>query len=162
MYARQLNARKADACDQSLGLKIITIVISIWLSACAAPPQMAEQSDSSSLYERLGGRQAIIVVVDNFGDSVAADERVNRYFADADLTSFKMLLAEQICVVSGGPCKYTGRSMRAAHAGMEISDQDFAAVVEDLQKTLNRLDVPAREQNDLLTLLGGMKSDIVR
>jgi hemoglobin len=52
--------------------------------------------------------------------------------------------------------------MRAAHAGMEISDQDFAAVVEDLQKTLNKLDVPAREQNDLLTLLGGMKSDIVR
>jgi hemoglobin len=73
-----------------------------------------------------------------------------------------MLLAEQICEVSGGPCKYTGRSMRAAHAGMEISDQDFAAVVEDLQKTLNKLDVPAREQNDLLTLLGGMKSDIVR
>jgi hemoglobin len=162
MYARKLNARKADARDQSLMLKIITIVISAWLSACVAPQQMEGQSDSSSLYERLGGRQAIIVVVDNFADTVAADERVNRYFADADLTSFKMLLAEQICEVSGGPCKYTGRSMRAAHAGMEISDQDFAAVVEDLQKTLNKLDVPAREQNDLLTLLGGMKSDIVR
>jgi hemoglobin len=154
-------ARKPYSCKQRLSLSILAMVTVVWLSACAAPQQMEEQDDSS-LYNRLGGRQAIIVVVDDFVNNVAADERVNRYFADTDLTGFKMLLTEQICEVSGGPCDYSGRSMRAAHAGMEISDQDFTALVEDLQKTLNKLDVPAREQSDLLTLLGGMKSDIVR
>lgn len=78
------------------------------------------------------------------------------------MAQFKGLLVEQLCEASGGPCRYSGRTMRAAHAGMRITDTHFAALVEDLEKALNTLAVPAREKSELLALVGGMKSDIVR
>jgi hemoglobin len=114
-----------------------------------------------SLYERLGGQPAITAVVDDFVATVAADQRVNRFFANTDPVKFKRLLVEQICAGSGGPCTYTGRTMLEAHKGMNIRDEHFAAVVEDLVMTLNKFKVPQAEQTELLGILGPMKSQIV-
>ena len=72
-----------------------------------------------------------------------------------------MLLVEQICQASGGPCTYTGRSMKSTHAGMGVSSGDFDALVGDLVTTLNKFKVPEREKNELLGALGPMKRDIV-
>ena len=72
-----------------------------------------------------------------------------------------MLLVEQICAASGGPCTYTGRDMKTAHAGMGITSPQFDALVEDLVATLDKFKVPVREKNELLSVLGPMKSDIV-
>jgi hemoglobin len=72
-----------------------------------------------------------------------------------------MLLIEQICQASGGPCSYTGRSMKATHAGMGVSKADFDALVGDLVATLNKFKVPEREKNELLRALAPMKKDIV-
>jgi hemoglobin len=71
------------------------------------------------------------------------------------------LLAEQICAGTGGPCKYTGRDMKSAHRGMNITEAQFNALVEDLVKTLDNLNVPAKEKGELLAILGPMKPDIV-
>ena len=114
-----------------------------------------------SLYDRLGGKPAITAVVDDFVGRVAADTRINGKFATTDIPRLKMLLAEQICQASGGPCTYTGRSMKAAHAGMGVSSADFDALVGDLVATLNKFKVPEREKNELLGALGPMKGDIV-
>jgi hemoglobin len=114
-----------------------------------------------SLYERLGGKPAITAVVDDFVGRVAADSRINGKFANTDIPRFKILLVEQICQASGGPCTYTGRSMKATHAGMGVSSSDFDALVGDLVATLNKFNVPEREKNELLGALGPMKSDIV-
>ena len=113
------------------------------------------------LYDRLGGKPAITAVVDDFVGRVAADSRINGKFANTDIPRFKMLLMEQICQASGGPCAYTGRSMKATHAGMGVSSGDFDALVGDLVATLNKFKVPEREKNELLGALGPMKSDIV-
>lgn len=118
-------------------------------------------STGTSLYDRLGGRRAITAVVDDFVSNVAADSRINGFFARTNIPRFKRLLVEQICAGTGGPCTYTGRDMRTAHAGMAISDSDFNALVEDLVKSLEKLRVPSREQAELLDILGSMKSDIV-
>ena len=72
-----------------------------------------------------------------------------------------MNLVDQICAASGGPCVYTGRDMRTAHAGMGISNADFDALVGDLVETLNKFKVPDREKNELLSVLGPMRKDIV-
>src|SRR3979409_1663289 len=64
-----------------------------------------------SLYDRLGGTPGIAAVVDDFVANIAADTALNRRFAGADIPKLKRLLVEQICQASGGPCKYTGRSM---------------------------------------------------
>ena len=114
-----------------------------------------------SLYDRLGGKPAITAVVDDFVGRVAADNRINGKFANTDIPRFKMLLMEQICQASGGPCTYTGRSMKATHAGMGVSSSDFDALVGDLVVTLDKFKVPEREKNELLGALGPMKGDIV-
>jgi len=114
-----------------------------------------------SLYDRLGGKPAITAVVDDFVGRVAADSRINGRFATTDIPRLKMLLVEQICQASGGPCTYTGRNMKAAHAGMGVSSADFDALVGNLIATLNKFKVPEREKNELLGALGPMKSDIV-
>lgn len=124
-----------------------------------SPPKsmMADKS----LYDRLGGKPAITAVVEDFVGRVAADSRINGKFANTDIPRLKMLLVEQICQASGGPCTYTGRSMKATHAGMGVSSADFDAFVGNLVATLNQFKVPDREKNELLGALGPMKKDIV-
>lgn len=117
--------------------------------------------DNKSLYDRLGGKPAITAVVDDFIGNVAGDTRINKRFATADIPRLKTMLVNQICQASGGPCTYTGASMKDAHKGMKITDAEFNALVEDLVKSLDKFKVGAQEKNDLLGALGGMKPDIV-
>ena len=118
-------------------------------------------SGTPSLYERLGKKEAITAVVDDFVNRVAADSRINGKFANADIARLKAMLVDQICEASGGPCKYTGRDMKSAHVGMGITGEQFDALVGDLVATLNKFKVPEREKNELLGVLGPMKKDIV-
>ena len=126
-------------------------------SAMSKPPTTTDKP----LYDRLGGKPAITAVVDDFVGRVAADNRINGKFANTDIPRLKMLLVEQICQASGGPCTYTGRSMKTTHTGMGVSSSDFDALVGDLVATLNKFKVPEREKNELLGALGPMKGDIV-
>jgi len=127
------------------------------LSACST----MNTGTDTTLYQRLGGINAITAVVDDFVGNVAADDRINAQFAHTDIPHLKRMLVEQLCAGTGGPCTYTGRDMKSAHAGRHISDGQFDALVEDLVKSLNKFNVPAKEQNDLLAILGPMKGDIV-
>ncbi|MGQ0548484.1 MAG: group I truncated hemoglobin [Armatimonadota bacterium] len=123
--------------------------------------QIASAAPKRSLYDRLGGKTAITAVVDEFVANVAADKRINKFFAKTNIPRLKQLLVDQICEASGGPCKYTGRSMKESHKGMGVADKDWDALVEDLVKALNKFKVPKQEQQELLGLLGPMKKDIV-
>ncbi|HUI81141.1 MAG TPA: group 1 truncated hemoglobin [Bryobacteraceae bacterium] len=119
-----------------------------------------------ALYKSLGGKKAIVAVVDEFVGRVAGDSRINGYFKDTAsdpkrLAAFKMKLVDQICEASGGPCKYTGKSMKEAHAEMGITSGDFNALVEDLVGALDKFHVKETDKNALLGVLGPMKSDIV-
>ena len=116
---------------------------------------------TASLYDRLGGKSAITAVEDDFIGNVASDTRINKRFATADIPRLKTMLVDQICEAAGGPCKYRGASMVDAHKGMKISDGEFTALVEDLVKSLDKFKVPAKEKNELLSALGGMKPQIV-
>src|SRR5262249_25307294 len=111
--------------------------------------------------DRLGGKDAIAAVVDDFVGNVAADKRINGFFAKADVPRLKRNLVDQICQATGGPCTYTGREMKTAHKGMGITDPEFKALVEDLQKSLNKFKVPDKEQGELLGILGPLKPQIV-
>lgn len=139
--------------------RLLPLVGVLALAACAS--QAPTTAQSTSLYERLGGQPAINAVVDDFVANVAADQRINRFFANANVPRLKRLLAEQICAGAGGPCTYTGRDMKMTHAGMGVGDQDFNALVEDLIKSLDKYKVPTKEQQELLALLGPMRKDIV-
>jgi hemoglobin len=127
----------------------------------ASSPASAQHMMHKSLYERLGGIDAIKAVVDDFVGNVAADKRINKFFASTDINRLKRNLVAQICQGTGGPCTYTGRSMKDTHAGMGVRSRDFDALVGDLGKTLKKFKVPAREQHELVAILGPMKKDIV-
>ena len=114
-----------------------------------------------SLYDRLGGQGALVAVVDDFVGNVAADNRINKFFAKTDIPRLKRLLVEQICAGTGGPCTYTGRDMKSAHAGMGINDAQFNALVEDLVKSLDKFKVATADKDALLGVLGPMKPQIV-
>jgi hemoglobin len=119
-----------------------------------------------SLYDRLGGKDAITAVVDEFVGRVAADKRINGFFAQTAsdperLKTFKMRLVDQICEASGGPCKYTGKDMKTAHMGMGVSGADLTALVEDLVGALDKFKVGKTEKDQLLGALGPMKGEIV-
>ena len=117
----------------------------------------------ASLYVRLGGKEAIAKVVDLFVANVAADARINAFFANTDIPRLKQMLVDQICdAASGGTeCKYTGRSMKESHAGMGVKKEHFDALVEDLVKALDTAGVGQREKDELLSVLGPMQEDIV-
>ena len=138
----------------------LTVLAALTLTASAAGAK------EKTLYERLGGKKAIVAVVDEFVGRVAADTRINSYFAAAAadpqrLGAFKMKLVDQICQASGGPCKYMGKDMKTAHMGMGITGGQFGALVEDLAGALDKFKVGEREKTELLGALGPMKTDIV-
>jgi hemoglobin len=114
-----------------------------------------------SLYDRLGGKDAITAVVDDFVNTAATDERISDFFKNTDAPALKAKLVDQVCEATGGPCKYTGKDMKTAHTGMKITEEQFNALVEDLVKSLDKFKVGQREKDELLGALGGMKGDIV-
>lgn len=128
------------------------------ISGCMSSSSTMKEA---SLYERLGGKDAITAVVDEFVANVAADKAINKFFAGADIPHLKKMLVEQICEATGGPCKYSGMDMRSAHKGMGISNAEFNALVGDLVKALDKFKVPEKEKNELLGALATLKGAIV-
>ena len=125
-----------------------------------AAPQTAPV-DPQSLYARLGQRAGIEAVATDFTNRMAKDRRVNRRFGNTDAKAFITKLTDQICQASGGPCHYTGKDMKAAHAGMKITNQEWNITVGHLRAAMNAKRVGAKEQQEVLALLGPMKADIV-
>jgi hemoglobin len=116
---------------------------------------------SRSLYDRLGGKNAITAVVDDFVARCAADVRINGKFARTDVPRLKAMLVDQVCEATGGPCTYTGRDMRTTHDGMAVTGGEFEALVANLGATLDRFSVPSAEKAELLSALAPMRADIV-
>lgn len=156
------------ACVRWMAVGIAAGVIASALGGCAAPPRTpAPTSDTGSaqaknaLYRDLGGSAGIARVVDAFLARVHDDLRINLFFEKTDLKDLRNLVIEQFCEASGGPCRYSGRSMEEAHSGLNLSDEDFAAFVEDLVAALDELKVPKPTQDRLLALLAPMKPQVV-
>jgi len=113
------------------------------------------------LYHDLGERPGIAKIVDDATANFLADDRIKQTFDDTNIDRFKGLLTDQLCVVAGGPCEYKGRSMHEAHKGLHLTDFEFNAVVEDLQKGMDKEGVPFATQNRLLARLAPMQRDVV-
>jgi hemoglobin len=126
-------------------------------AAVAAAPA----EGGAALYFRLGGMTAIRTVVDTFHTRIMSDARINALFRGVDDVNLKRLLSEQICEAAGGPCRYSGRPMPEAHRGLAITDAQFDALVSDLTAALDANHVADREKNELLGILGPLRSQIV-
>jgi len=147
------------------------VVVAVGLSACesggGAPPPAkvaaapAAPAPPKPLFDRLGGQPAVEAVVDEFLKRVAADKRINGRFFNTDIARLRGLLVQFVCSATGGPCQYTGRDMRSAHAGFQLVEEEFNALVEDLVGALDKFAVPKKEKDELLGALGPLAKDIV-
>jgi hemoglobin len=131
----------------------IAVFAVVLLAACAAR--------EPSLYQRLGGTPGIAAVMDSFVDNVRADPMINKRFAGADIPHTKQMLTELFCKATGGPCEYTGRSLKDIHRGMDISDPEFNAMAADLTKTLDTFKLPDRERREVMNLFNSLRGDVV-
>jgi hemoglobin len=162
---------------------LVVTLVTLMLAACGAkkPPMPAEPpvaevvadagpeppaedaAPPPSLYDRIGGKDGVAAVADIFAKNLVADPRVNKLFKKSkdDLEHFKAMLGDQICELAGGPCQYTGKSMKDAHKGMGITDGQFDAVVEDLKLALDEKGVSEQDKSELFAAIAPTKADIV-
>ena len=126
-----------------------------------------QPEEKPSLYDRLGGVYSIATVVDDFIDRIMVDPRlnanpqVNEAHHRVPPAGFKYLVTEMVCWATGGPQKYTGRSMADSHAQLKITGEEWDAFLDDFQQTLDKFKVPAEEQAELKTIVNTTRSDIV-
>ena len=127
----------------------------------APEAKAAAGAKSDALYRALGGTDGITKVVDAALAEIHGDLRINIFFEKTDMADLRRLLIEQICAATGGPCEYTGRSMEEAHSGLNLTDADFDAFVQDLVRAMDSVKVPKDLQKQLLDLLGPMRPQVV-
>ena len=140
------------------------LALLLFLSWSAGAQAMAQSTKEKSLYERLGGYDAIAAVVDVFIGRLVADKRFNKFFVGHSEDSLKKIrqhVVDQFCAAAGGPCLYTGRDMRTSHHGLGITNDDWDASAKHLVETLDKFKVPEKEKNDLLAFVTSLKKDIV-
>jgi hemoglobin len=131
------------------------------------PAHAADNSDmpvragDDRLFKGLGGMDGLTKIVDNLTKLSLADDRIKATFDDINIPRFKGRLVQQLCVLSGGPCAYKGRSMAASHKALKITESEFNALAEDLQTAMEQANVPYWTQNRLIVLLAPMERAIV-
>ncbi len=121
-------------------------------------------NDQASLYERLGGYDAIAAVADALLPRLMADPELGRFWQNRGADGIrreKQLLVDYLCTNAGGPLYYTGRDMKLSHEGMSISDSDWSALTGHLSDTLASFNVPAQESSEVLAFIESTKADIV-
>ena len=128
----------------------------------AAKPQAAK-----SLYNRLGGTYPISVVVDSFielllvNDVLNANPAIKAARDRVPAAGLKFHVTTLVCQQTGGPCKYTGRSMKASHVQLNIGEKEWQAMLGDFRTVLNKYTVPAKEQQELIAIVESTKKDIL-
>jgi hemoglobin len=113
------------------------------------------------VYKAFHEKEGIQRIIDDFIGRVTTDPRIARRFNGANLDRLNLLLVQQVCYLTGGPCQYTGRDMKAVHASMGLNSDDFNALAEDLQLSMDREGVSFIAQNQLLAKLAPMQHQIV-
>jgi len=128
---------------------------------------VSEPTTQTTLYDRLGGVYSIAVVVDDLIDRVMADPRLNANPAVDEAhhkvppAGFKYLVTEMVCWASGGPQRYTGRSMADSHRQLNITPAEWDAFMDDLRQSLDKFNVPAGEQAELRAIVQSTYGEIV-
>jgi hemoglobin len=148
--------------ETAMKIRFRSLVAAVALVSLASGAALAQQAPT--LYKRLGGYDAVAAVTDDFLARLAADPQLGRFFAGHSTDSIGKLrqnVVNQLCAATGGPCLYTARDMKTAHAGLGITGMDWDVTSRHLVATLDKFNVPAKEKDEVLAAIGGMKKDIV-
>jgi hemoglobin len=141
--------------------KLAVLVCAVLFSTSVFANQHMEKK---SLYQRLGGYDALAAVTDDFIARLATDKELGGFFkghSEDSLKKVRQLVVDQLCAATGGPCVYIGRDMKTAHKGMGITEAQWNKAAGHLVATLDKFKVPEAEKNEVLGAVSSMKGDIV-
>ena len=147
-----------------IGLLTVVVAAQAPMNTSMASSTRDAAQEKKSLYDRLGGYDAIAKVVDDFINRLATDPRFARFFSGFSTDSKKRLrqhILDQFCVAAGGPCVYMGRDMKTTHGGLGITEADWDAAAKHLVEALDKYKVPKAEKDELLAFVTSQKKDIV-
>ncbi|HEX6045451.1 MAG TPA: group 1 truncated hemoglobin [Pyrinomonadaceae bacterium] len=142
---------------------IFTLVLSL-LFTTGATGITASQPQQKSLYDRIGGYNALAAVVDDFIVRLVTDKQFEKFFIGQSTDSKKRIrqhILDQFCAATGGPCVYTGREMKTSHAGLGITNAEWDAAAKHLVASLDKFKVPEKEKGEILAFVTSLKKDIV-
>ncbi len=145
---------------------LVVVLVAIFVVPLAGAEERTAAA-GKSLYERLGGLKGITLVSDDFIDRLVKNATLNKNKAiNAGRKSspppyLKFQVSQLVCEVTGGPCKYTGKNMKEAHAHLHITENEWKIMTADFKKSLDKFKVPEAEQKELFDIVGKTKSDIV-
>ncbi|PWT88808.1 MAG: group 1 truncated hemoglobin [Blastocatellia bacterium] len=142
-------------------IALLAVVLSLLLTGSGLTRAMAQEK---SLYERLGGYNALAAVVDDFIGRLVADKRFEKFFIGQSTDSRKRIrqhVLDQFCAATGGPCIYTGRDMKTSHTGLGITNEDWDEAAKQLVASLDKFKVPEKEKGEVLAFVTSLKKDIV-
>lgn len=125
--------------------------------AAGAPAPAAARN----LYERLGGQEGIEALVDALLVNIGADNRIKQYFNNLDQVRFKTNNVAFLCEKTGGPCTYTGGELKRVHKSLQVTSEDFDAMMETTGKTLDEKGVAEADKKELMDLMASYKGDVV-
>jgi len=144
------------------------LLLSVFIGMVALPQSILADEDPAPadpsllpVFEQFGGKAGLDALMEVFMVKLVEDPRTIEYFAESDQKHVKAMLSEQFCVILGGPCTYTGKGMREAHAKLSINKATFNALVESLQLAMDEQEIPFRAQNKLLAKLAPMHREIL-
>lgn len=147
----------------------IRIILAALLLAVLVPggrsfaQEKQDKPATKSLYQRMGGYDVIAGVVDDFVAQLRADPAFKRFGGGRAMDSLKrtrQLVVDQICMLAGGPCIYIGRDMKAAHAGLQITDQEWDSSINKFKVSLDKFKVQDPEKQEFIAMLQKLKPDI--
>jgi hemoglobin len=152
--------------------KMKMIAFALFILAAASITAAAQNSmmksgqagPEKSLYQRVGGYDAIAAVVDDFVGRLVGDKQFSRFFEGHSTDSLKRIrqhIVDQFCAGAGGPCIYTGRDMKTSHQGLGITEAQWDVAAKHLVATLDKFKVPAKEKDELVAFVTSLKKDIV-
>ena len=146
-------------------LRRMALASVVVVSAACAGMNRGGTAEGVKLYDRLGGYNAIAAVTDDFLGRILSDTAITPLFKgleERDKVRIRQLIVDQLCEASGGPCRYIGRTMRVVHAEMQVTEPVWNAFAGHFVATLDKFNVPAREKQELLEIIGSTKKDIVK
>jgi hemoglobin len=120
--------------------------------------------EQKTLYERLGGYDAIVAVANDLLPRLRNDPQLGRFWknrAEDSIMREKQLPIDFLCANAGGPMYYRGRDMQLSHRGMSVSESDWSVFLGHAAATLAKFKVPAAEQSDVVAFVQSLKKDIV-
>jgi hemoglobin len=131
------------------------LILTLTINGCSS------LTSNERLFDQLGGQAGIELLTEKFIEEIQYDKDVMPYFLKTDVNRFRQKFVEQICMLSDGPCQYTGDSMEEVHSGMEINERHFNAIVNNLTMAMESINLPITTQNRLLNLLAPMRKQII-